>query len=287
MTRSALFTDAAGYLFTNRVHIFVMPVVLTLFWNLAERLPLPFSYYLMISCTTAGGYIYNMLTDGAEDAVNYPSRYRLFRPGARSQAVVAACFAAGFLLSLRAGLAFVLYGGLVNFLGGLYGKAIPLGPSGKVFRIKSVPLLKNVYASLFWSVALVLTPYLYVGQRPPARAALFAAIGFGLTFFVELLWDLRDVDGDRAAGVRTLPIAIGVGASEWVLRGLHLATCLLSIGGVWAGWLPAAFLISVVHLPCGLIFLEWYRRLPEKELASHAYVMYAGALMVGGLAWPG
>ncbi|UUZ54254.1 hypothetical protein LP419_38750 [Massilia sp. H-1] len=52
-------------------------------------------------------------------------------------------------------------------------------------------------------MALVLTPYLYMGQRPGALALLTIAISFGLNYFVELAWDLRDMRGDRHSHVRS------------------------------------------------------------------------------------
>ena len=104
MNLRTLSLDSAGFVFTNRLHIALLPLFLTLFWNLALRLPLPPDYYLMIMLTTLGGYIYNIHTDGAEDAHNYRSRYRVLTPGARlTRLAIFACFAGGFLLSLRAG----------------------------------------------------------------------------------------------------------------------------------------------------------------------------------------
>lgn len=277
---------AAGYLFTNRVHIFLMPVLLTLFCNLGLQLPLPFAYYLMIVCTTAGGYVYNMYTDTAEDIHNYPARYRLFGSDLPfTKVVVAACFFAGFLLALQAGWVFVLYGGAVNLLGTFYSRPMRLRPGGKVFRVKQVPILKNLFAASFWSVALVLTPHVYVGQAPGAAAWTLIAICFGLSIFVELLWDLRDLSGDRLAQVRTIPAVFGERAAYAGLVFIHLATCLGAVAAVWKGILPQPFLVALVHLPIGLAYLHWYRSLADKELASHLYVIYGGILVLIALAW--
>src|SRR5205809_7369337 len=103
MNLRILFKNVVGILFTNRVHVFVMPILATYFINQTLKLPLPIEYYLMICLTTAGGYIYNMQTDVAEDAVNYMGRYRFFgtNPTATKLAIVCLFFA-GFLLSLRA-----------------------------------------------------------------------------------------------------------------------------------------------------------------------------------------
>lgn len=281
MNYKTLSADTAGYFFTNRIHIFLMPALLTYFWNLDAGLALPFAYYLMISCTTAGGYIYNMYTDEAEDAINYTARYRLF--GGRSsatKAAVLAFFVAGFLLSLPAGWRFVLYGGMVNFLGSLYSR--PLSVGGRTFRVKQIPVVKNLYAGVFWSAALVLTPYLYVGRAPGALALLTIAISFGLNYFVELMWDLRDMPGDRHAGVRTVPLLFGEKVTCTILRTVHVSTCALILWGAHSGLLqaPKALAMLALFFPFGLFYLAWYRPLPEKTWASHVYIVWAGAILL-------
>lgn len=283
MNYKTLSVDTAGYFFTNRFHIFLMPALLTLFWNLDAGLALPLEYYLMITCTTAGGYIYNMYTDEAEDAINYTARYRLFGGHARAtKAAVFACFFMGFLLSLPAGWPFVLYGGVVNYLGSLYSRPLRFGGQRRSLRIKEIPVLKNLYAGVFWSAALVLTPYLYVGQTPGAVALLTVVISFGLNYFVELMWDLRDMRGDRYAGVRTVPLLIGERASCGILRTVHVLTCLLMLWGVRTGLLleTKGLVTAALYFPLGLVFLEWYRHLPDKTWASHLYILCAGGVML-------
>lgn len=240
----------------------------------------------MIIFTTAGGYIYNMTTDEVEDAINYSTRYRLF--GAQVKAAKIAifiCFFSGFLFPLPAGWAFVLYGGIVHFLASLYSR--PLRFSNRpTIRIKEIPFLRNIYAGIFWSAALILTPYFYVEQNPDALAWLMIGISFGLNYFVELLWDLRDMPGDQQAGVRTVPLVIGEKTTYWILRVAHVLTCLLILWGVWIGLLLSVkgFIAVAIYFPIGVIFLEWYRQLPNKTWASHQYILYAGSVLLISMA---
>lgn len=273
--------NTAGYLFTNRVHVFVMPALLTYFWNIDARLPLPFAYYLMITLVTAAGYIINMYTDRAEDAINYTARYRFFGTHSRiTKAIAAICWLLGFLLSLRAGWAFVLFGGAVLVMATLYGLRIPVG--GRRFCIKQVPVLKNPYAGFFWSAALILTMYFYVGQRPGWLAVLLIGISLGTNYFVELMWDVRDMVGDRESGVRTIPVLFGETVSYWILRVVHVATCLAIAAGLWLGMLQPAkgWIAFVLYLPVGLLFIERYRRLPDKIWASNAFLVIAAGIVV-------
>ncbi|UUZ48670.1 hypothetical protein LP420_39305 [Massilia sp. B-10] len=139
-----------------------------------------------------------MITDEAEDAINYTARYRLFGGGTGTRAAVYACFFGGFLLSLLTKLA------LRPVRRGRQFPRQPVQPPDQGRRAGDPPQADSrreepVCLSIFWSVALVLTPYLYMGQRPGALALLTIAISFGLNYFVELAWDLRDMRGDRHA----------------------------------------------------------------------------------------
>ena len=262
-----------------------MPAVATYFANQALGLPLPFEYYLMICLTTAWGYVYNMQTDADEDSVNYRG-YRVF--GRHRIATILAVYLSFFIamvLAARAGWIFIVYGFLVNLLLSFYSRPLPLRWNGRRLRVKEIPFLKNIYCALCWSVALIFTPYVYLSRSVDGAAFVVILICFGLNYVVELLWDLRDTRGDWQAGFRTVPLVVGETMTFWILRTVHVLTCCLAIWKVEAGGLPPGFLVAVIHLPVGLLFIQWYRLLPDKEWASHFYILYAGVLLSSGAIW--
>lgn len=282
MTALAL-RAASGYVFTNRLHVFLMPVLPTLFWNMQLGLPLPASYYLMTVLTTAAGYIFNIWTDHAEDKVNYDGSYLVFGRGDRwTVPVMLGCYAASNLCALVAGWEFLLFNMAQHLLGCLYSAPVKVG--GRPVRIKEVPFLKNFYAALFWSFALMLTPFVYSGRPITGAGWAIVFICFGMSYFVELSWDLRDVAGDRQAGVRTVPIVMGIPFTCVLLGCVHLATCLLAFWAVQRGLLDWPYaLVFALNLPAGAAWLAWYARQPDKTLGSHLYVLWLGALFSGGI----
>ena len=180
---------------------------------------------------------------------------------------------------------FVVYGGIVHFLGGLYSRRLPFTWRGRPLRLKEVPFLKNLYAGIFWSLLLILTPYLYVQQTPGLVAALAVVGSFGMNYFTEVLWDVRDMPGDAKAGFRTVPMVIGLPATYRLLLAVHVLTCGVVLGGALAGLLPVGFLwVGAAHLPIGWWLLNRYWQLPDKEWASHLYLVYAGILLSSGMA---
>lgn len=245
-------------IFNNRIHVILMPVMLTLFWSVGYSLPLPLEYYAMIAVQTAGAYWWNMLTDRAEDSVNYPREGRFVHPESRwTRLLIAACFTTSFFLGLRAGWRFVLFGFFLNTLGSLYGMKLRLpAPFNTSFRIKSVPWLKNAYSSLFWSVALVLSPYVYLHQPIERRAWIAVVISFCLAYFVELMWDVRDMAGDRFAGVRTIPLVLGERPSRFILHGVNGLCTALVLWSLLSGQLPVPYWVLLVHSVAVVLFVE-------------------------------
>jgi 4-hydroxybenzoate polyprenyltransferase len=284
LTQTLTMRSTLGYLFTNRIHVFLMPVLPTLFANMVLQLPLPPSYYLMIISTTAAGYIFNIYTDHAEDAVNYQSDYLVFRRDApHTVPIMLLFYLVSNLCALQAGWLFVLFNVVQQLLGCLYSAPIRLG--ARTIRIKEVPFLKNVYAAIFWSFALMLTPYVYAQQPVTPAAWIFVVVFFGMSYFVELSWDLRDMPGDAAAGVRTLPLVMGERFALGLLSAVHAITCGLAIWA-WAKdilpWPYAA--VYAVNLPVGIAYLKWYAGVKEKTLGSHLYVIWLGLLFSAGIA---
>jgi 4-hydroxybenzoate polyprenyltransferase len=272
-------------LFNNRIHVSLMPGMLTCFWGEALALPLPLAYYAMITVQTAGAYWWNMITDKEEDSINYPREGRFIWPDSKgTRLLILACFVTSFTLGLRAGWGFIAFGSVMNILGTLYGLKVKLPRSSRTFRIKSIPWLKNAYSSLFWSASLVLSPYVYLHLPIDRRAWWAVAISFCLAFFVELMWDVRDVVGDRFAGVRTLPIVLGEARTRWLLHGLNASCATLSALGLVFGSLPPPYWMIMLHSVGGFMFVEWYFRLKERQLASHAYLLLGGAMIVATVA---
>lgn len=262
-------------LVNNRLHVFFIPIIVTLFWNLSFNLNLPVTYYILIFVNTAGNYIYNMITDREEDAVNYPDQGRFLGPSYKAtRPLIALCFLLSLCLGMLAGWRFVIYGFVLNFFGTLYGVPIKL-KNGKIFRIKNIPVVKNAYSALFWSVALLLTPYFYIHRQPGAGLLLSIAIAFIMAFFVELLWDVRDIPGDRLASVRTIPILLGTPYSKMLLHFLNLVTVSLILYGILAGVYPISYYVILPHFLIVLFFIEWYFRQKDKQFGSHIYLVIA------------
>jgi 4-hydroxybenzoate polyprenyltransferase len=95
----------------------------------------------------------------------------------------------------------------------LTGLALPLSLSYSYpllgARLKDVPALKTFFAPLVVLTAVLGPPILLQGLAMNQALLLAAGWGWALLMFNMVLCDLRDIDGDRAAGTRSLPVLLG------------------------------------------------------------------------------
>lgn len=176
-------------------------------------------------------YATDHVADAEADAVSTPARAAVAR---RHGELLAAAAALAYGLAV----ALALTGGplalAVTLLPGVcwvcyasdwlptVGDALP-GVAERVPRLKDVLLVNSLVVALAWATALTALPLAFAAsavERPPTLAGLdpavapVAAVVFGyflLRSFVDVeVPNVRDVRADRAAGVTTLPTALGV-----------------------------------------------------------------------------
>ncbi|MFP4015249.1 MAG: 4-hydroxy-3-methylbut-2-enyl diphosphate reductase [Chitinispirillaceae bacterium] len=77
-------------------------------------------------------------------------------------------------------------------------------------KLKDIPTSRDLFVALAWSVVLTFLPQIMEGALTikPATTATFAWI-FILGFFRSLIFDLRDIEGDRIMGRETLITIVG------------------------------------------------------------------------------
>jgi 4-hydroxybenzoate polyprenyltransferase len=116
--------------------------------------------------------------------------------------------------------------------------AVPLLPSrtGGFHTLKDVALLKPLSICLAWTLGAVLLPTLIAASPPPwASVGALSCVFFLLLLADTLLLDLRDVEGDDAAGVSTFAVRFGTTATHAAVGG-----CLVLAGVATALGTPIA-----------------------------------------------
>ncbi len=129
------------------------------------------------------------------------------------------------------------------------------------FRCKDVPLVKTFFAPTIVTLAYFVPPFCdheLKMNEAPAMAWTWLFLMFNM-----MLCDLRDHDGDRRFGTRSLPVALGPRRTRIVLWIFVAALMAPAFAGFWpvlvlaAGAYLAALLIAL-RRPRSEIFYEWF-----------------------------
>ncbi len=276
-----------------RLHIVAIAVCATVTFGWVFTAEYPVGLALLCGFDWCIVNLLNRATDVEEDRLNGITATEFVARHARalvglSLAALAASLAWGFA-ALPAALAAVR---CVFHLFGLgYSYRIVPTPRG-LRRFKDLYVLKNSMSAVMFVLSVGLYPLLAT-TRPLALSpwGVAALVGFFFLFehTFEVLYDLRDVDGDRAVGVPTYPVVHGPRVSAAIIHAL----CALSVAPLVAG--RAAGVLSTRELlmaaaPLGQsMFLRW--RTPERvSRADCIGATYAGAgallfYLAGTAAW--
>jgi 4-hydroxybenzoate polyprenyltransferase len=96
---------------------------------------------------------------------------------------------------------------------------------------------------------------LFLGAHEPGRTAILFAYFYLRCFSNTVACDYKDLERDRSEGVRTIPMALGIGRTTRMLLTVDAVSIVLVIGGItlggWPMWtvaLPLTVLRSSVAL---------------------------------------
>lgn len=189
-------------------------------------------------------YSLNRVTDLAEDERSVPSRAAFTRRyGRLSLGLGVLCY--GFAV----GLAIARDAPLAGFL------AVPpivaLAYSTPRLGLKQVFLAKNLVVGLAWG-AIPLGVGVYFGD-PWRFEVLALSTHVAATITVAaVIFDVKDVEGDLAAGIRTVPNVYGLRPTRLATQAANVAVACAVVGLVAVGVLPASFLaLLALHLYVG------------------------------------
>jgi len=137
-------------------------------------------------------------------------------------------------------------------VGILYSQGIPF--KGGTVKLKGGFGVKNLVIGLTWggTIGLVI---LSSGQ---VLAGMVIALYFGIKLFINsTIFDLKDVKGDLAAGIRTLPVVLGETKLKYLLFSLCIFQHLILALAMWADILVSYeifFLYSLIASAMVIVF---------------------------------
>lgn len=135
-------------------------------------------------------------------------------------------------------------------------------------RLKEILLLKNLAAGSLWVLTSIGYPLALSRQVPkPGEVLALSLFLLPLAVAFTLVYDLRDVEGDRAAGITTVPVALGAPRSRVFLELLLGLSALALLGGYLLGSIRLAELLMLAGpLQLALVMRFWI----SPEVGRHA-----------------
>lgn len=267
------FLRAVLYLVHSNVFISFATTSIALSTILLTGLPIEYIPLFIVFAATLFVYNLNRFTDRVEDARNNPERAEFFSAYGRywlliGVVVYVASIGIGIWLSLP----------MVEFL------LLPLvvGFVYSVFRAKELLLIKNLLVGVSWGI-IPLGVGAYYGALCRVEIVFFAGYIASMIFIAAVIFDIKDITGDKKAGVRTIPILIGPArtrqlalVSTFLVAGIVLLLVafsviplhnlvVLAVNGYVASYIPFAkeshgplfygFIVDGEHIFLGILVL--------------------------------
>jgi len=147
----------------------------------------------------------------------------------------------------------------------------PLLPGGR--RIKELYFWKNTASAMGFILTVFCYPLAVAGwgaaTMPPGitMATIWATGAFFILFELsyEVIYDLRDEEGDRAANVRTYPVVHGQAGAVRIIDGLIATSLAAIITGYAAGVVPWRIFIMCLAPVINLVF---YKRAMKRGITA-------------------
>ncbi|MEF8978829.1 MAG: UbiA family prenyltransferase [Haloarculaceae archaeon] len=228
--------------------------------TLLAGFPLAVGPLFIVFAATLFVYNLNRITDMSEDATNVPGRVEFVRAYGRIWLAV------GMLLYLLAtGLAvtrdlpraeFIVVPLLVGLLYSL--------------RVKRILLLKNLLVGASWGL-IPLGIGTYFGRVWTADVLFLAVYVCIMITLAAIVFDIKDIEGDRAAGIRTVPVVSDPRTTRVLTQAGNVLVGAGVIGLVAAGVLGVEYLVLLAfHLYVGA-YIPF--AVPERTLLFYGFVV--------------
>ena len=155
-----------------------------------------------------GVYLWNRIMDTREDRINGIAEH--FRREWLIKAALLTIIAPVPIYFYTGGISFGCVAFILASLGIFY--SYP-----ERYRLKKIFLLKNIIPAFCWTLSLASLLSISAESLSLYEALKWLFPLFFLAVCFEVFWDLPDIEGDRLAGVRTLPVVMGFSLTRALL----------------------------------------------------------------------
>lgn len=202
---------------------------------------------VVTALVTFSVYSYDRIVDADTDALSNPRQAAFVRKHGDVLYVLASLsYAAALTTALLWGpLAFGLTL-LPGLFAVLYAADWVPDLGGRIRRLKQIVVVNSALVASAWTITLVFLPLAFAGRTLSVAGAAVFLLFFVRTFVDAELPNVRDVESDRATGVATIPVVLGVRRTRHVLYALDLLTVGLVLCAGAESLFPAPAVVALL-----------------------------------------
>lgn len=219
-----------------------------------QHIPCSFSLLAIMFLATFSVYNINRKTDEKEDAINHSDRHSFTsRYGKVLSTSAILAYILAIALAFCYGVKTTLISAIPLICGILY-SITWLPKKFKYRRLKEIPFVKNLVVAFAWALTPALLPVYSNSSNATVATFIVVIFFFTLVFINSVIFDLRDIEGDAASGVKTIPVVFGV------RRTINFLACLNILFGLIDLLLCFAYLSPkfTYLLAAGMVYATFY-----------------------------
>ncbi|MDP2175622.1 MAG: UbiA family prenyltransferase [Bacteroidota bacterium] len=227
--------------------------------------------------TAAAGYIINDIKDIDIDKINKPGKNLIGTMVSQKEAYI--FYAILNIVSLAVSFLLNEQYAMINvcIIGLLYLYAV---------QLKGVPLMGNIIIAIC-SSAVIACCILIIGFKTKIGFFNFSGyIGFAflITLIRELVKTIEDMEGDKAYGIKTYPVVLGIKATKiliYFLSGFVIILCGIYSFIAWGVSMYASAIIMGVVTLAMFYFINFLSKSKEKTIYHQASNLLKGIIVLG------
>jgi len=157
----------------------------------------------------------------------YSSEHRWVAENPKKFYLLAGISITGFLTALFITNTTILLGFVPLAMVTLFYSVPVLGNKTYLFKLRDIPYLKIFLIAFVWSVSTILLPVIEAGENMfDKQVILLFAERFFFIFAITIPFDIRDMQADRNAGIKTIPLLLNKNRAL-MLSYFSLTVCLM------------------------------------------------------------
>lgn len=151
-------------------------------------------------------YCMNNLTDKEEDEVNSPEKASFVN---NNEKTLTFAVGSSYIIALILGFLDSFYAVLILLVPLFAGFIYSIKVSSRLPRLKDIFAVKNIIIALSWAVVTTFIPAINTTNVSWVFITAIFYFFFVKSFVNSVVCDIRDIEGDKANGIKTIPVGIG------------------------------------------------------------------------------